>query len=160
MSKDMCPRNRPNFNTESRLTPNGGRAAGEQPGSAPESNAAGSPRASRPALRRLFASPETPASTAAATGGSGGPPADVDELVATPGRPGRDVGAVVVELAAAAPAAGVETEASSRPGTAAAGPDVEPDIVPTAGSGVQGLAAADRPRAFTMSPPAGLAAGA
>ena len=53
-------------------------------------------------------------------------------------------------------------EVSSRPGTGAAvtGPDVELDVVPTVGSGVQVLAAADRLRAFTASPPAaGLIAG-
>ena len=113
-----------------------------------------------PALRRLFA-PGTPASAAAAPAGSGGPPADVDELAATLGRPGPDAGVVAAELASAGPAAGVEAEASSRPGTSAAvtRPDVEPDIVPTAGSG-QVLAAADRSRAFATSPPAGLVAGA
>ena len=142
MSKDMSPGNRPKFNTESRLTPNGAGPAGERPGSAPERNAAGSPRASRPALRRFFAS-GTAASAAAVPSGSGGLPADVDELAA-PGPP-----------------AGVEAEASSRPGTGAAitGPDVEPDAVPTAGAGVQVLAAAARSRAFTPSP-AGLVAGA
>ena len=142
MSKDMSPGNRPKFNTVSGLTQTGPGPAGEQPGSARERNAAGSPRASQPALRRFF-TPGTPASAAAAPGGSGGPPADVDELAA----PG--------------PAAGVEAEASSRPGTGAAvtGPDVEPDVVPTAGAGVQVLVAAARSRAFTPSP-AGLVAGA
>ena len=160
MIKDMSPRNRPNFNTDSGLTPTGRGPAGERPGSAPERNETGSPRASRPALRRLFA-PGTPASAAAAPGGSGGPPADDAELAATLGRPGRGVGVVAAELAAAGPAAGVVAEASSRPGTGAAvtRPDVEPDIVPTAGSG-QVLAVADRSRAFTASPPAGLVAGA
>ena len=143
MSKDMSPRNRPNFKTDSGLTRTGPGPAGERPGSARERNAAGSPRASRPALRRFFAS-RTPASAAASPGGSGGLPADV------------------AELAAPGPPAGVEAEASSRPGTGAAvtGPDVEPDVVPTAGSGVQVLAAAHRSRAFTASPPAGLVAGA
>ena len=59
--------NRPKSNTESRLTPNGGGSAGERPGSAPERNAAGSQRASRVGVRRLFA-PGTPASAAAAPG--------------------------------------------------------------------------------------------
>ena len=156
----MCCRNRPNFNTDSGLTPNGRGPAGERPGSARERNAAGSPRASRPALRRFFA-PETPASAAAAPGGSGGPPADVDELAAPLGRPSRAAGVVTAELAAPGPPAGVEAEVSSRPGTCAAvtGPDVEPDVVPTAGAGVQVLAAAARSRAFTPSP-AGLVAGA
>ena len=160
MSKDMCCRNRPNFNTDSGLTPNGRGPAGERPGSARERNAAGSPRASRPALRRFFAS-GTPASAAAAPGGSGGPPADVDELAAPLERLGRAAGVVAAELAAPGPPAGVKAEASSRPGTGAAvtGPDVEPDVVPTAGAGVQVLAAAARSRAFTPSP-AGLVAGA
>ena len=160
MIKYMCPRNRPKFNTASRLTPDGGGPAGERPESAPERNETESPRASRPALRRLFA-PGTPAAAAAEPGGSGGPPADDDELAATLGRPGPDAGAVAAELAAARPAAGVEAAALSRPGTGAAvtRPDVEPDIVPTAGSG-QVLAAAARSRAFTASPPAGLVAGA
>ena len=56
-----------------------------------------------------------------------GPPDGVDALVATLGRPGPDVGAVTVEAAAAARAAGVEEEASSRRGTADAGLDLEPD---------------------------------
>ena len=159
MSKDMCCRNRPNFNTDSGLTPNGPGPAGERPGSAREKNAAGSPRASRPALRRFFA-PGTLASSAAAPCGSGGPPADVAELAAPLGRLGR-AGVVAAELAAPGPPAGVVAEASSRPGTGAAvtGPDVEPDVVPTAGAGVQVLAAAARSRAFTPSP-AGLVAGA
>ena len=156
----MSPRNRPNFKTDSGLTQTGPGPAGERPGSARERNAAGSPRASRPALRRFFA-PGTPASAAAAPGGSGGPPADVDELAAPLGRLGRAAGVVAAELAAPGPPAGVEAEASSRPGTGAAvtGPDVEPDVVPTAGAGVQVLAAAARSRAFTPSP-AGLVAGA
>ena len=37
---------------------------------------------------------------------------------------------MAVEVAVAAPAGGVDTEASSRPGTAAAGPAVEPDAPP------------------------------
>ena len=77
ISKDMCARNRPNFNTESGLTPNGGGAGGVSPGSAPKGNVPRSPRASRPAIRGVFA-PGTPASAAAAPGGSGGQAADVD----------------------------------------------------------------------------------
>ena len=50
---------------------------------------------SMPALRGFFA-PGTPVSAAAAPGGSGGPPADVDELAATLGRPSRDAGGEVV----------------------------------------------------------------
>ena len=122
MSKDMCCRNRPNFNTDSGLTPTGPGPAGERPGSARERNAAGSPGASRPALRRFFA-PGTPASAAPSPGGSGGPPADVDELAAPLGRPGRAAGGAAVGVAA--PAAGVETEAFNQAG-AAASTDVEP----------------------------------
>ena len=125
----MYAGNRPNFNTDSGLTPNGGGAGGVSPGSAPKGNAPRSPRASRPALRGFFA-PGTPASAAAAPGGSGGPPADVDELAATLGRPSRAAGVEVVEVAAATPAGGDETEALSRPGTAAPGPGVEPDAQP------------------------------
>ena len=108
----------------------------------------------------MFAS-GTAASAAAAPSGSGGLPADVAELAAPLGRLGRAAGVVAAELAAPGPPAGVEAEASSRPGTGAAvtGPDVEPDVVPTAGAGVQVLAAAARSRAFTPSP-AGLVAGA
>ena len=91
MSKDMCSGNRPKLNTGSGLTPNGGGAGGVPPGSAPERNALGSPRASRPALRGFFA-PGTPAAAAASPGGSGGQAADVDELAATLGRPRRDAG--------------------------------------------------------------------
>ena len=145
MSKYMCCRNRPKFNTFSGLTQTGGGSAGERPGSTPEETARRPPRASRPALRRFFAS-GTAASAAAAPGGSGGLPADIAELVAPLGRLGRAAGVVAAELAAPGPPAGVEAEASSRPGIGAAvtGPDVEPDVVPTAGAGVQVLAAAAR----------------
>ena len=170
--------NRPNFNTDSGLTPNGGGPGGVPPGSAPERNAPGSPRASRPSLRGFFA-PGTPASAAAAPGGSGGQAADVDELAAT-GRPRRDAGGVAVGVASAAPAAGLETEASSRPGTAArsarvvggrwrdahptglkatrASPDVEPDAQPPTrgqrrvGRRVDILADVDRANPFTPPP--------
>ena len=138
----MCAGNRPNFNSESGLTPNGGGAGGVSPGSAPKGNVPRSPRASRPAIRGVFA-PGTPASAAAATGGSGGPPADVDELAATLGRPSRAAGVVAVEVAAATPAAVVEPEALSRPGTAAAGPVVEPDAQ-TGQAGPQARHAAGR----------------
>ena len=130
MSKYMCCRHRPNFNTVSRLTPNGGGPAGERLGSVPKGTARRPPRASRPALREFFA-PGTPASAAAAPGGSGGLPADIAELAKTLGRPGRAASVEAVEVAAAAPPAGVETEASSRPGTAGGGrPDVEPEAQP------------------------------
>ena len=76
--------------------------------------------------------PGTPASAVAAPGrGSEGPPDGVDALVATLGRPGPDVGAVTVEAAAAARAAGVEEEASSRPGTADAGRSTGPGAAPS-----------------------------
>ena len=126
MSKDMCSRNRPKSNTESRLAPNGRGPAGDRSGAALESTALRLPRASRSALRRLFA-PGTPASAAVVPGRSGGLPTDVAELVAPPERPRHAAGGVAVEVAAAAPAAGFETEASSH---LAARPDVEPDAQP------------------------------
>ena len=76
----------------------------------------------------MFFAPGTPASAAAAPSGSGGPPADVDALATTLGRPCRGPGALSVKVAGTAPAGG-ETEASSRPGTVA-GPDIEPDAQP------------------------------
>ena len=106
----MCARNRPKSNTESRLIPNGRGPAGDRPGSAPERNAAGSPRASRTGVRRFFA-PGTPASAAAAPGGSGGLPADIDELAATLDRPSHAAGGITVAVAAAATADIDETEA-------------------------------------------------
>ena len=179
MSKDMCSGNRPNFNTDSGLTQNGRGSAGERPGSARERNAAGSPRASRPALRGFFA-PGTPASSAAAPGGSGCLPADIAALAAPPGRPSRAAGEAV-EVTSAAPAAGVETEASSRPGTAArsarvvggrwrdahptglkatrTSPDVEPDAQPAPRSqrrvGRRVDILADVARANPFTPPSG-----
>ena len=155
MSKYMCARNRPNFNTESRLTPNGGGPAGDRPGSPPARNATRLPRASRPARREFFASSGTPASAAATPGGSGGPPADVDELVAPLGHPGLDAGVDVATAAAAEPVAGLGTEASIWSGTGAAvtGPAGEPDVLATAAAGdvgqrVEVLAAAERGRTF------------
>ena len=166
MSKYMCSRYRPNCNTGNGLTPNGGRPAGAPPGSAPERNAPGSPRAS---------------AAAEAPGGSGGQAADVDELAATLGRPRRAAGGAAVGVASAAPAAGLETEASSRPGTAArsarvvggrwrdahptglkatrASPDVEPDAQP-ATQGQRRVARrvdilADVARANPFTPPPG-----
>ena len=153
MTKDMSPGNRPNFNTDSGLTPIDRGPAGERPGSAPESNAAGSPRASRPALRGLFA-PGTRAAAAATPGGSGGPAADAGDLVALLGHPGLDAGDVAT-AAAAEPVAGFGTEASIRAGTGAAvtGSDVDPDVLATAAAGdvgqrVEVLAAAERGRTF------------
>jgi len=127
MSKDMRAGNRPNSNTESGLTPNGGGPEGERPGSALERNAAGSPRAALAGVRRFF-TPGTPASAAAGPAGFGGLPADVDALAADVGRPSCAAGVVAAEVATAAPTAGVETEASSRPG--AAGPAAEPGAQP------------------------------
>ena len=98
-------------------------------------------------LRQLFA-PGTPAAAAGA-GGSRGPAADVDELVAPLGRQ---------TLAAAGGATSAEpvvgTEAFRRSGTGAAvtGPDVEPDIPPAgpgAHVGARVLAAADGVGTFT-----------
>ena len=112
------------------------------------------------ALRGFFAS-ATAAAVAATPGRSGGPPPAVDELVASLGRPGLDVGGDVATPAAPVPA-GLRAEASRVPRTGAAvvGGAVAPDIVPITGSVVQVLAAADRSRALTASPPAGLVAGA
>ena len=153
----MSPRNRPKSHSVSGLTRNGGGAAGGPHGSAPKGNAPGCPGGSRPALRGLFA-----ARTGSAEPGAGGfesPSADVDELVATLGRP-RRVGA-----GGAAPAAGLETEASGRFGISAAisGPDGEPDVLPTAEASArvcrraEVLATAELAGAFPPSP-GGLAA--
>ena len=106
----MCSRNRPKFNTGSGLTPNSWGPAGERPGSAPHGSETGPPRVSRRALREFFA-PGTAAT-------------------ATLGRPGRAAAGVAVELAAAETADIVETETSTRPGTAAGGPDIEADAQP------------------------------
>lgn len=158
MTKYMIPRNRPNSNTDSGLTPIGRGPAGEWPGSAPESNAAGSPRASRPALRGLFA-PGTPAAAEATPGGSGCLPADVDALVALPGHPGRAAGVDVAAVAAAEPVAGLGMEASIRSGTGAAVTvsEVDPDVLATAAAGdvgqrVEVLASAERGETFAPAP--------
>ena len=75
-----------------------------------------------------------PAPAAATPGRSGGPPADVDELVAPLGRPGLDARGDVATAAAAEPVAGLETEASigSGIGATAAG---EADALATAAAG-------------------------
>ena len=115
-----------------------------------------------PALRGLFA-PGTAASAAAAPAGSGGSAADVDELVAPLGHSVLAAAGDVATAAAAELVAGLGTEASIWSGTGAAvtGPDVEPAVVPTPGSGVQVLAAATWSGAFTASTPAaGLVGGA
>ena len=161
MSKDMSAENRPNFNTESGLTPNGGGPEGDRPGAALERNAAGSPRAARTRVRRFFA-PGTPASAGVAPGRSGGLPADVDELAAPIVRAARAAGVEAVEVAAVAPATSVETEASSRPETVAAGSAVEPDAQPArrghrrVGRQVDAPAAVARANPSTP-PPAGTA---
>ena len=157
----MSPRNRPKSHSVSGLIPNGGGAGGGPAGSAPKANTPGSWRASRPALRRFFA-PGTAVSAEPGAGGFESSAADVDELVATLGRPRRvgDVGP-----ATAAPAAGFETEASGRFGISAAisGPDVGPDVLPTAEASArvcrrgEVLAEAELARAFPPSP-GGLAA--
>ena len=152
----MRPRNRPKSNTGSGLTPNGGGPAGERPGSVPARTAARPPRASRAGVRRFFA-PGTAASAEAAAGGSGAPPADVDELAAPFGCPNRAAGAVAVEGAAAATAGGVNTEASSRPGTAAAGPDAEPDAQPARRGHRCDVQRVDVPLAPFTPPPDGTA---
>ena len=59
-----------------------------------------------PGLRRFFA-PGTPASAEATPGGSGGSPADVDELVEPLGHPGRAAAVDVATAAAAEPVAGL-----------------------------------------------------
>ena len=85
-------------------------------------------RASRPALLYLFTL-GTPASAAAVPGRSGASPADVGELAATLGRPGRAAAGGSGEVAGAAHATGADTEACRRPGTAA-GPAAEPRAQP------------------------------
>ena len=154
----MCAGNRPNFNSDSGLTPNGGGAGGVSPGSAPKGNAPdlrwprgrrfgdSSPPERPPRPRRRRAGPEVsrPTSTSLPR-----------PSAARAARPGVEV----VEVAAATPTAGVETEALSRPGTAAAGPVVEPDAQSARrGHGrvtrrVDVLADAARANPFT--PPAG-----
>ena len=114
-----------------------------------------------PALLHLFA-PGTAASAAAASGRSGGLPADVDELAAPIVRAARAAGVEAVEVAAAAPATSVETEASSRPGTAA-GPDVELDAQPARRGHRRVRQRVDVPAAVARAnpstpPPAGTAA--
>ena len=129
MTKDMCSRNRPKFNTEQQVDPErrgprGGPArigSGGERDRASEGHRGGhfgdsSPSERPPRPRRRRAAPEVcrPTSTSS-------PRPSATRVRAAAG--------VAVELAAAALAGG-ETEASSRPGTAAAGPDVEPDAQP------------------------------
>ena len=98
-------------------------------------------------LRQLFA-PGTPAAAAGA-GGSRGPAADVDELVAPLGRPTL----AAAGAASAEPVVGTEAFRRSGTGAAVTGPDVEPDILPPAGAGAhvgaRVLAAADGVGTFT-----------
>ena len=70
-------------------------------------------------------------------GGLGDGPADVDELAAALGDSNSAAGVGAVELVAAAPVGG-QTEASSWPGTAAAGADVETDAQPAKGHSTVG----------------------
>ena len=81
----------------------------------------------------------------------------MDELAAPLGRPGGAAGVAAVELASFPPAAGLGTEASSRPGTAAAGPDVEPDAQPArrghSAVGRRVAVAADVAHANPFTPP-------
>ena len=151
MSKDMCSVNRPNFNSGNRLTPNGGGPRGTGPDRLW--------RGTRPSLRRPRgrrfgdSSPlERPPRPRQHRVGPEVCRPTVAELAAPPGRPSCAVGAVAVDLAADAPAAGVGTEASSRCGT---GPDVELDVRWTAEASAriwgrgEVLAAGERARAFT-----------
>ncbi len=138
----MPPRNRPKSNSRSRLIGNGGRHRGAALGSAPERNAPAPPRASSPALRRLFA-----AGTHAATQVVG----DVDELAAPPGR---------LSLADGVGSA----QASGQAGTDTAPTNVEPDVLTAAGAGarvgrVDVLVTAGRATSFTLSPGGHVAAG-
>ncbi len=172
MSKDMCARNRPNFNTESRLTLNGRGPAGERHGSALERNAPGPRRASIAAILVLFAL-ATPAAGQVATGGVmrfatdevafiggfGGVAADV-WLVEPFAYLSYDAGVWAIQAGAAAPVVRLETvRVSIRFGTSTAvsGPAVEPDIHPTIGAGVRlggrfgVMAEVDRARAFTLT---------
>ena len=165
MPKDMRGVNRPNPNTGNGLTGNGGHPRGAAPGSAPEGNAPAPPRASSPALRRLFAS-LPPGAARAADVELGGLAADVEELVELFAPLTPDAGVPAGQAAVTALGAGLGTQAAIRSGTGAAvsGPDVELDVHPIAGVGgrvgprVEVLVTADRARAFTP-PPGGPAAG-
>ena len=151
----MPSRNRPNSHICNGLTRNSGHPVDTPPGSAPEANAPGPPRAWIPALLLLFA-PTTPAAVGT---GSDGPVRPDVQLVAPFGHLSHDAGVVAVQTAAAGPVARLRTWASIRSGTGAAvsGPDVEPDVLPTAAAGAyvgrrfEVLAEADRTRTFTPS---------
>ena len=171
MSKDMCSGNRPNFNSSSGLTPNGGLPAGAPPGSALERNATRLPKASIAALLLLFAL-ATPAAGQIATGfstdetdelafigGFGGLAADV-WLIEPFAYLSHDAGVWAIQAGAAAPVVRLETvRVSIRFGTstAIAGPADEPNVHPTIGAGVRigrrfgVVAEVDRARAFTLS---------
>ena len=160
----MSSRNRPKSNNRNGLTWNGGRTRGTAPGSASAGNAPAPPKASSPALLRLFA-PATRAAAAAqvVAGRFGGPAADVDELAAPAGRPSLHAGVGAALAAAAAPGAGLGTQASSRSGTVAAVSG--PDVLLTAAAGahvgrrVEVLTAANRATSFTPAPGGQVAAG-
>ena len=147
-------RNHPNSHKRNRLTRNGRRLGSHPTRSAPESNGERPPKASSPALRRLFAS-ATRAAAQVVAGGFEDVAADVDELVGPFGRVSVDVGVGAVQASAAAPPAGLGTQASSGSGagSAASASDIERVRRP-----VSALAAANRARAFTP-PPGDLAAG-
>ena len=97
--------------------------------------------------------------TTATPAGSGGLPADVDELAAALTGPSRYACVVATEVAAAAPAVDGDTEASSQPETVDAGPDVEPDARPPWRGYRRGVQRVDVPgdvaRANQCTPPAG-----
>ena len=168
----MCCRNRPNSNTESRLTPNRGEPAGEGPGSAPERTATRPPRAAIAAILLLFAL-APPAAGQVATGGVmrfatdevafiggfGGVAAEA-WLVEPFAYLSHDAGVWAIQAGAAAPVVRLETvRVSIRFGTSTAvsGPAVEPNIHPTIGAGVRlgrrfgVMAEVDRARAFTLA---------
>ena len=161
MSKDMSPGNRPNSNTESRLTPNGGGPAEERPGSVLESTATRLPMASIAALLLLFAL-ATPAAGQVATGGVmrfatdevaflggfGGVAADV-WLVEPFAYLSYDAGVWAVQAGAVAPVVRLETvRVSIRFGTSTA-------VSGPAGVRLGGrfgvMAEVDRARAFTLT---------
>ena len=132
------------------MTPNGGGAGGDPPGSALESTATRLPRASIAAILLLFAL-ATPAAGQIATGGVmrfatdevafiggfGGVAADV-WLVEPFAYLSHDAGVWAIQAGAAAPVVRLEmVRVSIRFGTSTAvsGPAVEPDIHPTIGAG-------------------------
>ena len=160
MSKDMWCRNRPNFNPDSGLTPNGRGPAGERPGSARERNAAGfrghqgrrfggsSPPGRPPRARRRRAGPEvrrpTSPSSPRPSGASAAPPASWPPSSPRPGPP---------------PASRRRPPAGPEPARPSPAPTSNRTSSRPPGPACKVLAAAARSRAFTPSP-AGLVAGA